>query len=200
MLPEWWPLFTLVFSWPSFCNSKCYCQYFHFWIHSSVSTEFWTRACWYCQPLLNEKEFKIAIVVNLVCRGVHRYWDDVMIPEKKKTAPFWLSKLNNGLAKKKNRRHFSTPPTASLGNDVWPERRNSIPMARHYQDLSTDSDWSCRVWNLLQPIRSTTQIWVVRRHQYGISALISQTSFRGETVGGVAKCRLYLFRRMMDLL
>ena len=29
------------------------------------------------------------------------------------------------------------------------------------------------------------------RHQYGISALVSQTSFRGETVGGVAKCRLF---------
>ena len=25
----------------------------------------------------------------------------------------------------------------------------------------------------------TTQIWVVTRHQYGISALVSQTSFRG---------------------
>ena len=29
------------------------------------------------------------------------------------------------------------------------------------------------------------------RHQYGISALVSQTSFRGETTGGVAKCRLF---------
>ena len=43
---------------------------------------------------------------------------------------------------------------------------------------------------LLHPIRSTTQIWVVTRHQYGISALVSQTSFHGETSGGVAKCRL----------
>ena len=29
------------------------------------------------------------------------------------------------------------------------------------------------------------------RHQYGISALVSQTSFRGKTIGGVAKCRLF---------
>ena len=29
----------------------------------------------------------------------------------------------------------------------------------------------------------TTQIWVVMRHQYGISLLISQTSFGGETSG-----------------
>ena len=42
-----------------------------------------------------------------------------------------------------------------------------------------------------RPIRSTTQIWVVTRHQYGISALVSQTSFRGETVGGVVKYRLF---------
>ena len=29
------------------------------------------------------------------------------------------------------------------------------------------------------------------RHQYGISALVSQTSFRGETSGDVTKCRLF---------
>ena len=52
--------------------------------------------------------------------------------------------------------------------------------------------------NLLQPIRSTSQIWVVTRHQYGISARISKTLFRGETTGdggtgggSVAKCLLY---------
>ena len=69
------------------------------------------------------------------------------------------------------------------------ERRNSILMTRHYPDLGSASDWSCRVGNLIQPIRSTTQIWVVTRHQYGISALVSQTSFGGETNGSVAKCR-----------
>ena len=42
-------------------------------------------------------------------------------------------------------------------------------------------EWSCRVGNLIQPIRSTTQMWVVTRHQYGISAPVSQTSFGGET-------------------
>ena len=39
-----------------------------------------------------------------------------------------------------------------------------------------------------QFIRSTTQIWVVRCHQYEISALVSQTSFGGETNGSVTKC------------
>ena len=33
--------------------------------------------------------------------------------------------------------------------------------------------------------------WVVTCHQYEISALVSQMSFHGETVGGVAKCRLF---------
>ena len=33
-----------------------------------------------------------------------------------------------------------------------------------------------------RPIRSTTQNWVVTRDHYGISALVPQTSFRGETI------------------
>ena len=64
-------------------------------------------------------------------------------------------------------------------------------MTLHYPDLGIASDWSCRVGNLIQPIRSTTQIWVVMRHQNGISALVSQTSFGGETSSSVAKCRLF---------
>ena len=64
-------------------------------------------------------------------------------------------------------------------------------MARHHPDMESASDWSCRVGNLIQPIRSTAQIWVVTRHQYGISALVSQTSFGEETSGGVARCRLF---------
>ena len=53
-------------------------------------------------------------------------------------------------------------------------------MMPHYPDLGSASDWSCRMGNLFQPIRSTTQIWVETHYQYGISALISQTSFGGE--------------------
>ena len=66
----------------------------------------------------------------------------------------------------------------------------------HTDDVSqprsgSASDWLCRVGNLLRPIRSTTQMCAVTRHQYGISALVSQTSFCGETGGGVGKCRLF---------
>ena len=71
------------------------------------------------------------------------------------------------------------------------ERRNSILMMRHYPDLGSASDWLNQISHAARPIRSTTQIWVVTRHQYGISALVSQTSFGGETRGSAAKCRLF---------
>ena len=70
-------------------------------------------------------------------------------------------------------------------------RRNSILMTRHYPDLSSASDWLNQISHAARPIRSTTQIWVVTRHQYGIFALVSQTSFGRETSGSVAKCRLF---------
>ena len=83
------------------------------------------------------------------------------------------------------------------------EHRNSMLMTSHYPDLSSASDWSCRVGNLLQPIRCTTQIWVVTRHQNGISAFVSQMSFRGETSSGVAKfqlfCQAMCYRKVEEL-
>ena len=70
-------------------------------------------------------------------------------------------------------------------------------MTCYHPELGSDSNWSYRVGNLLQPIRSTNQNYVVTRHRYGISALVSQTSFRGETSGGVVRCRL--FSQAIDL-
>ena len=64
-------------------------------------------------------------------------------------------------------------------------------MTCHYLDLGSASDWSCWKGNLLQPIRSATKVWVVTCHQYGISALVSQMSFRGETSGGIMRCQLF---------
>ena len=49
------------------------------------------------------------------------------------------------------------------------------------------------------PIGSTIQIWVVTRHQYGISALASQTSFGGETNDSVAKCWLFSQASMVSV-
>ena len=44
---------------------------------------------------------------------------------------------------------------------------------RHFPDLGHASDWLTQIICAVQPIRSTTQIWVVMSHQYGIFALIS---------------------------
>lgn len=44
---------------------------------------------------------------------------------------------------------------------------------------------------VLQRIRSTTQIWKVTHHRYGISALVPQTSFGRETCGDVVKNQLF---------
>ena len=60
------------------------------------------------------------------------------------------------------------------------ERRNFILMTLHFPDLGSDSDWS-----LLQPITSASRFWVVTRHQYGISAVVSQTTFGGKKNSGV---------------
>ena len=38
-------------------------------------------------------------------------------------------------------------------------------MTRDHPDLVSASDWLCGVGNLIQPIRGTTQILVVTRHQ-----------------------------------
>ena len=72
--------------------------------------------------------------------------------------------------------------------------RNSILMACYYLGI-----WVVlligRVTtkrNLFHPIRSTTQISVVTCHQYGVSAVITHTSFCGETSTGVImKCWLF---------
>ena len=59
------------------------------------------------------------------------------------------------------------------------------------RDLGSASDWSCCMENLLWPIRSTIQIWLVTHHQYGILVLVAQTSFHRETSCGVTKCWLF---------
>ena len=64
-------------------------------------------------------------------------------------------------------------------------------MTRHYPDLGSASDWLKRAGTSFQPIRSTTKIWVVTRHQYGISVLVTQTSFCEGSSGDLAKRRLF---------
>ena len=69
-------------------------------------------------------------------------------------------------------------------------------MTRHYSDLCSASDWFNQISHVAQPIRSNTQIWVVTHHQYGNSALVSQMSFGGETIGSFAKINVGCFLRL----
>ena len=64
-------------------------------------------------------------------------------------------------------------------------------MKSHYPDQGSASDWLKQISQAARPIRSSTQIWVVTRHQYGISAVASQTTFQRKTSGGIAKCHLF---------
>ena len=43
-----------------------------------------------------------------------------------------------------------------------------------------------------------SQIWVVTHHQYGISTLVSQASFGGESGSSVAKCQLFSQARSVN--
>ena len=64
-------------------------------------------------------------------------------------------------------------------------------MTHHDPDLDSISDWLNQISHAAQPIISTTQIWVLMRRQYGISAVVSQTSLGGETSDNIAKCWLF---------
>ena len=71
------------------------------------------------------------------------------------------------------------------------ERRNSISITCHYLNLGSASDWLKQISLAARPIISTTHIWLVARHQYGISAFGPQTSFHGETSGVDGKGQLF---------
>ena len=49
----------------------------------------------------------------------------------------------------------------------------------HYPDLDSAFDWLKQISLVAGPIESSTQIWIVACHQYGICAGVPQTSFRG---------------------
>ena len=55
-------------------------------------------------------------------------------------------------------------------------------MTCHYPNLNSASHWLKQIFLAAWPIRSSTQIGEVTCHQYGISALVSRMSFRGETI------------------
>ena len=78
----------------------------------------------------------------------------------------------------------------------WFPHNMTSEVEKRTQKFHTDDEsLSGSAWCLLQNfqlIRNTTQTWLVVRHQeYGNSALVPLTSFRGETSDGVRKCRLF---------
>ena len=91
---------------------------------------------------------------------------------------------------KKKTRYNLVTYTIQTTTISWP---SSLENSRHFTKppLGSASDWLRKISLTARPIRSATQIWVVTRHQYGISALVSQTPFGRETSGGVAKCQLF---------
>ena len=62
------------------------------------------------------------------------------------------------------------------------ECRNSILVTSHYPDLGSTFEWLWREGNLPPAIKSTTQIWEVTLHEYGISTVAPQMSFTGKPV------------------
>ena len=55
-------------------------------------------------------------------------------------------------------------------------------MTCHYTHQESASDWLCREGNLLQQIKSATQIWVVTRHQMGFLRSFLERHFDGKPV------------------
>ena len=84
------------------------------------------------------------------------------------------------------------------------ERRNTILMTHHHQDLVGVSDWLKQISHLGWPLRSTTLIWVVTRN--GFSAFGPQTSFCVEIIRWCCKTAavflllLFFFFRLQSTL
>ena len=87
-------------------------------------------------------------------------------------------------------RHFAKPPLVFPQNDNWEMSGHSIQMMCYYANMGRASDWLKEISQGPQPFKSTTQIWVVTCHQYGISVQSAQTSFHKETRGRMANCQL----------
>ena len=87
-----------------------------------------------------------------------------------------------------NIRHFATSPLVLPRSDVG-ERSATIP----YRWRDTTQMWMMLLicWKFASTNQKHYPDLGSERHQYGISALVSQTSFRGETSVGVSKCWLF---------
>ena len=115
-------------------------------------------------------------------------------------------KINNFLVRQKNlseiflistsKQHARPQPeqTADIsGRHHWFLREIIITSEKRLQKFDTDDrpgcapDWLKQISFTVRPIRITTQIWIVTHFCSRFSDVVS----RGETSGGVAKCRLF---------
>ena len=87
-----------------------------------------------------------------------------------------------------NSQHFATPYLLSPWNGFWPTTAEISYWWRVTTQMSVSSASN---WLKCTTSQEHYQIWVLVRHEYGFSVVVSQMSFRGETRCGVAKCRLF---------
>ena len=77
--------------------------------------------------------------------------------------------------------HFATPPLISWQTDVR-ETTAEIPYSDDASLLGSTSDWFKQIFLVPQPITHISQIWVVKCHQNGISAVLLRHHFEGKLV------------------
>ena len=122
---------------------------------------------------LNGETWKFHVLSQNVMCIVHHY--NITLGKHCSVAFIWMVAWEN------SPRHCATPSMVS----------REMTFEKRTQKFDTDDVSLPRSgWCFWLIVPRGTQIWVVTRHQYGISVLDSQTSFHGETIDGVAKCRL----------
>ena len=99
------------------------------------------------------------------------------------TAQIWVVSLIGCTA-----REICFKPIRSIACEQQTHFRSLLLSLRKIASAKRGDDRKCVCCS--QAVRSTTHIWAMTRDQYGISAVAFQTSFRGDTSGGVAKWRL----------
>ena len=102
-----------------------------------------------------------------------------------------MSDFNSPLIRE-NSWHLAASWLVSPRNDVW----RTTEKLTYWLRVSTQI-WAVfligrkKISLAIRSIGSNSQPWVVTRYQYGISALVPQTSFRWKTSGSFTKCQLY---------
>ena len=134
--------------------------------------------------------------------GVH-LWDNVRIDDGSKISKSIVCtnvhiKRYFLLLARENSRHLATLPLSFPAKcRLRSERKSSVLMTRHHPDPGSASDWLNQISHVAWPMRSTTQIWVVTCHQYGICGSFLRCHLAGKPV--VASPNVGCFVRLFSL-